>query len=207
MAVEFLAFPVLFLLSVCRHSSCCVTRPPAAITQSLRYSEELRVCETFLPPSDLNAQLSTKRGNCCCSGSQLEPHLLFAPTHRVNRYHKYKYCRTCCHSDAFTVTPFVFCSFLSASFAASLHNDVQKCDCSEFRQDGRASDMTSGEFCLQANSSSRAEIEAVTVSHKRLSVFSLCLCESVLMQFFKILQLKVELCMQVILCVNTERWR
>lgn len=40
-AVEFLPFPVLFLLSACRRSSCCVTRPPAAITQSLRYSEEL----------------------------------------------------------------------------------------------------------------------------------------------------------------------
>ena len=53
-----------FLLSGC-HSSCCVTLPPAAITPSLRHSEEPWVCETF-PPSHLSPRLCTKRGNCCC---------------------------------------------------------------------------------------------------------------------------------------------
>lgn len=73
--VEILAFLVFwcFLLSVW-HFSRCVTLPPAAITQSLRYSEELWDCETF--------PLFRSESHCCAQREEtlLETHLLFTQT-------------------------------------------------------------------------------------------------------------------------------
>lgn len=149
-------------------------------------SDIQRSCESvkLSPPSDLNALLSTKRGNCCCSGSQLEPHLLFTTTDRVNKNHKYKYCTTCCHSDGSHHESLCFCSSYQ-------HHLLLYCAMTQ-SSNGTDEPLTSCQkHFVSRQTAPPAEIEAMKVFHKRLSVFSSCLCESVPMQFFKVFSWKL----------------